>query len=67
LTIEDVNDNSPEFSQDVYLGTISQIFSNSTFQKIIQFKATDQDSGQYGIAGFRFYLLGDQNEKFFFF
>lgn len=63
LAIEDVNDNSPEFSQDTYYGSISRIYSNLT----IQFQVTDKDSGRYGIAGLRCQLLGDQNEKFVFY
>ena len=64
LTIEDINDNAPEFSQTTYFGSVKQIFTNATLQKIIQFKVTDRDSGKYGIPGLNCYLLGDQDNMF---
>lgn len=63
LTVEDANDNNPEFSQNTYYGSVDQLFSNSSLQKIIGFSVTDQDSGRYGVPGLKCFLLGDQNEK----
>lgn len=64
LTIEDTNDNNPEFSQTTYFGSVSQIFTNATLQKVIQFRVTDKDSGKYGVPGLSCYLLGDQQNMF---
>jgi len=59
-----VNDNCPEFSQNIHYGSVNQIYTDLTYQKIIQFEVNDPDSGRYGLDGLVCYLLGDQNDMY---
>lgn len=46
ITVSDVNDNSPVFTQILYVTTVSSLVPNGTLIATVQ--ATDSDSGPYG-------------------
>jgi len=62
VNVHDLNDNKPEFSQNTYYASIDQISTN--FPKVLQFQVTDNDSGDYGLAGLHCHLLGHHAHKF---
>ncbi|XP_029644820.2 cadherin-related tumor suppressor-like [Octopus sinensis] len=64
ISVIDVNDNIPVFSQEVY--NISIINSHQRHLPILTLKATDQDSGQNGKISFHFNHKTSRNiQKYF--
>ncbi len=61
INVNDLNDNEPKFSKSTYYASIESI--SSAYQKVIDFKVSDNDSGDYGINGLRCSLSGDAADK----
>ncbi|KAK3586248.1 hypothetical protein CHS0354_015273, partial [Potamilus streckersoni] len=59
INIVDVNDNQPEFSQQVYTATFSE--GNSSIGKTISVSAKDKDSGINGNISYSFESTDDRN------
>ncbi|CRK91477.1 CLUMA_CG005143, isoform A [Clunio marinus] len=62
VSITDVNDNFPQFDQESYTATVSEIASPGQFVTAIT--ATDVDSGVFGDQGIRYMLNGTDAELF---
>ncbi|XP_022254266.1 cadherin-23-like [Limulus polyphemus] len=58
IYIRDTNDNFPEFSKDLYRGSIPENAQKGTTVAVI--KAEDRDSGDFGTTGIRFTELRGQ-------
>ena len=65
LKIQDLNDNSPKFSQDTFYATVETISSDPSQmpQIIAEFGIQDKDMGIYGVSGINCFLMGDGAEK----
>ncbi len=63
ITLKDLNDNVPTFTQTTYFASIdpNQINNN---QKLLAFQVIDNDSGVYGVAGLKCNLSGAKADKF---
>lgn len=55
LLLQDANDNSPQFSQDIYYGSVSEAATPGTV--VARVNATDLDEGLYGTEGIRYTAL----------
>ena len=64
LIIQDVNDNRPIFSQDIYYAFATEIINDLSLlpQQITQFEVVDKDFGIYGTTGLRCFLLGEGSD-----
>ena len=61
ITIHDMNDNKPVFSQRTYYQSVDSSLKH--LQKVLDFKVTDDDSGIYGVAGLKCELFGTDSNK----
>jgi hypothetical protein len=66
LTIQDLNDNKPVFTQDTFYVSIAKVsnYLSPTSQAIIKYEIQDKDSGVYGLPGLKCFLMGDGSEKY---
>lgn len=55
VNIKDANDNTPQFNQDVYYGSVSEAPTPGSF--VASVNATDLDEGLYGTEGIRYTAL----------
>ncbi|KAH7637786.1 cadherin-23-like protein [Dermatophagoides farinae] len=55
VSIKDANDNAPQFSQEIYYGSVSEIPKPGTI--VAQVSATDIDDGLFGTDGIRYTSL----------
>ncbi|KAK9891762.1 hypothetical protein WA026_016560 [Henosepilachna vigintioctopunctata] len=62
VTVTDVNDHSPTFTQEEYSTTISETGSPGTLVTTIT--ARDKDAGHFGSDGIIYHLEGEGSEKF---
>lgn len=62
VTVVDINDNAPNFDQESYSATISEMATPGTLVSTIV--AKDRDSGRFGENGIVYKLAGNGAEKF---
>lgn len=62
VTVADVNDNAPNFDQESYFATISEMATPGTLVTTIT--ASDRDSGKFGENGIIYALTGNGASKF---
>lgn len=55
VNIKDANDNTPQFSEDIYYGSVSENASPGTI--VARVNATDSDAGLFGNEGIRYTAL----------
>ena len=61
VTVADVNDNEPEFTNELYSVGLSETATPGTV--ITTIPANDRDTAIYGTPGLRYSLLGNGAEK----
>ncbi|KAJ2947229.1 hypothetical protein O0L34_g16939 [Tuta absoluta] len=62
ITLTDVNDNAPQFSDGPYTATVAENAPAGTW--VLQVKATDRDTGRFGTEGIVYQLSGNGAELF---
>ena len=65
LQVQDLNDNSPTFSQETYFAVIEKASNENVKapQAIATFHVQDKDMGIYGLSGLNCFLMGDGAER----
>ncbi|KAI5635157.1 cadherin domain-containing protein [Phthorimaea operculella] len=62
ITLTDVNDNAPQFSDGPYTASVAENAPAGTW--VLQVKATDRDTGRFGTEGIVYQLSGNGAELF---
>lgn len=63
LQIQDINDNSPEFSQEAYYSQLDAISAFNKNKSLVSFEIKDKDLGIYGLSGLVCFITGDEADK----